>query len=78
MTRTFTRLGIQVDLDLPVKGLRDVLIVCRINDAKEFFRFAPVSAVILAFLLLRETLDISLITGGAMDIGGAYLTNRKR
>jgi len=47
------------------------------SRAAVFINFVPVSAVILAFLLLREPLDISLITGGAMVIGGAYLTNRK-
>jgi drug/metabolite transporter (DMT)-like permease len=31
---------------------------------------------VLAFFLLGETLDLSLVTGGGMVIGGAYLTNR--
>jgi len=48
------------------------------SRAAVFINFVPVSAVILAVLLLGETLDISLITGGGMVIGGAYLTNRKR
>jgi len=47
------------------------------SRAAVFINFVPVSAVILAFFLLRETLDTSLVTGGAMVIGGAYLTNRK-
>jgi len=47
------------------------------SRAAVFINFVPVSAVILAFFLLRETLGISLVTGGAMVIGGAYLTNRK-
>jgi len=47
------------------------------SRASVFINFVPVSAVLLAFLLLREPLDISLITGGTMVIGGAYLTNRK-
>ncbi len=48
------------------------------SRAAVFINFVPISAVILAFFLLREPLDISLVTGGAMVIGGAYLTNRKR
>ncbi len=48
------------------------------SRAAVFINFVPVNAVIIAFFLLGETLDISLITGGAMVIGGAYLTNRKR
>ncbi|MBN2398137.1 MAG: DMT family transporter [Deltaproteobacteria bacterium] len=47
------------------------------SRAAVFINFVPVSAVILAFFLLRETLDISLIIGGAMVISGAYLTNRQ-
>lgn len=47
------------------------------SRAAVFINFVPVSAVILAFLLLGETLDISLIIGGAMVISGAYLTNRQ-
>ena len=31
---------------------------------------------VLAFFLPGETLDLSLVTGGGMVIGGAYLTNR--
>ncbi len=47
------------------------------SRAAVFINFVPVSAVILAFFLLREALDISLIMGGAMVITGAYLTNRR-
>ncbi len=46
--------------------------------ASVFINFVPVSAVILAWLILKEKLDLSLITGAIMVIGGAYLTNRKR
>lgn len=45
------------------------------SRAAVFINFVPVSAVIIAFLLLRESLDISLIAGGAMVIGGAWMTN---
>jgi len=48
------------------------------SKASVFINFVPVSAVILAFLILKEKLDLSLITGAIMVIGGAYLTNRKR
>jgi len=48
------------------------------SRAAVFINFVPVSAVIIAFFLLGETLDISLITGGGMVIGGAWMTNRKR
>lgn len=46
------------------------------SRAAVFINFVPISAVILAFFLLGETLDISLVAGGGMVIGGAYLTNR--
>ena len=46
--------------------------------ASVFINFVPVSAVILACLILKEKLELSLITGAIMVIGGAYLTNRKR
>ena len=47
------------------------------SRAAVFINFVPVSAIILAFFLLREALDISLIMGGSMVISGAYLTNRR-
>jgi drug/metabolite transporter (DMT)-like permease len=47
------------------------------SRAAVFINFVPISAVVLAFLILGEILDISLIAGGGMVIGGAYLTNRK-
>lgn len=46
--------------------------------ASVFINFVPVSAVILACLILKEKLDPSLITGAIMVIGGAYLANKKR
>jgi drug/metabolite transporter (DMT)-like permease len=47
------------------------------SKAAVFINFVPVSAVILAYLILKEELDMSLITGAFMVITGAYLTNRK-
>ncbi len=46
------------------------------SRASVFINFVPISAVVLAFFLLGEILDISLVAGGTMVIGGAYLTNR--
>lgn len=48
------------------------------SRAAVLINFVPVSAVVLAFLILREALDLSLLIGGTMVIGGAYLTNRNR
>jgi len=48
------------------------------SKASVFINFVPVSAVILACLLLKEKLDLSLITGAIMVICGAYLANRKQ
>jgi len=48
------------------------------SKASVFINFVPISAVILACLILKEKLDLSLITGAIMVIGGAYLTNRKQ
>jgi len=48
------------------------------SKASVFINFVPISAVILACLILKEKLDMSLITGAIMVIGGAYLTNRKQ
>ncbi len=38
--------------------------------------FVPVFAVLLAFLLLREPLTLSLALGAALVLSGSYLTNR--
>ena len=48
------------------------------SKASVFINFVPISAVILACLILKEKLDLSLITGAIMVISGAYLTNRER
>lgn len=42
-----------------------------------FINFVPISAVILAFFILKEKLDMSLIVGAIMVISGAYLTNKR-
>ena len=43
-----------------------------------FINIVPVSGVLLAFLLLREVPDVSLIMGASLIICGVYLTNRPR
>lgn len=48
------------------------------SRAAVFINFVPVSAIILAALILRERLDWSLTAGAVLVIGGAYLTNRRR
>jgi drug/metabolite transporter (DMT)-like permease len=47
------------------------------SKAAVFINFVPISAVILSFLILKETLNLSLIIGAVMVISGAYLTNRR-
>jgi drug/metabolite transporter (DMT)-like permease len=41
-----------------------------------FINFVPVSAVMLAFLILNEPLTISLLTGTSFVFTGTYLANR--
>jgi drug/metabolite transporter (DMT)-like permease len=41
-----------------------------------FINFVPVSAVLLAFLILGEPLTASLLAGAALVTLGVYLTNR--
>ena len=45
------------------------------SRAAVFINFVPVNGVLLATLLLGETLDISLLGGGALVVTGAYLAN---
>lgn len=40
-----------------------------------FINFVPVSALILAFLILGETVTPSILTGAALVISGVFLTN---
>ena len=42
-----------------------------------FINFVPLFAVALAFVILHESLDRSLLAGAFLVISGAYLTNRK-
>ena len=42
-----------------------------------FINFVPISAVILAYFILKEKLDVSIIVGAIMVISGAYLTNKR-
>jgi drug/metabolite transporter (DMT)-like permease len=41
-----------------------------------FINFVPISAVLLAFLVLSEPLTITLLTGTVFVCTGVYLTNR--
>ncbi len=41
-----------------------------------FINFVPVSAILLAFIFLREPLTISLLIGTLLVSSGVYLTNR--
>jgi drug/metabolite transporter (DMT)-like permease len=47
------------------------------SRAGVFINFVPVSAVIMAFFILHEALDASIVAGAALVVGGAYLTNRR-
>jgi drug/metabolite transporter (DMT)-like permease len=42
-----------------------------------FINFVPVSAVILAFFVLREPLTTSLLLGTLLVVTGVFLTNRR-
>jgi drug/metabolite transporter (DMT)-like permease len=46
------------------------------SRAGVFINFVPVSGVLLAYLILHETLDASLWAGAALVGTGVYLTNR--
>ena len=41
-----------------------------------FINIVPISSVLLAFFLLNETVDGSLVLGAILTISGVYLTNR--
>jgi drug/metabolite transporter (DMT)-like permease len=43
--------------------------------ASQFINFVPISAVLLAFLILREPLTLSLVGGAALVVTGVYVTN---
>ncbi|MGE0084375.1 MAG: DMT family transporter [Desulfococcaceae bacterium] len=40
-----------------------------------FINFVPISAIFLAFLILKEPLTFSLLTGAILVVSGVYLTN---
>lgn len=46
------------------------------SRAGAFLNVVPISAVLLAFVLLNENLDSSLVLGAGCIISGVYLTNR--
>lgn len=48
------------------------------TKASQFINFVPISAIILASVLLDEAITLSLIAGTVLVIGGVYLTNSRR
>ena len=46
------------------------------SRAAVLINFVPVSGVLLGWLLLDESINLSLLTGAALVIGGVYLTNQ--
>jgi len=46
------------------------------SKAGVFINFVPISAVIMSFFLLGESIDASLLIGAALVLSGIYLTNR--
>ena len=49
-----------------------------LSKASLFINFVPISAIILAFLLLNEPITLSLLAGAVMVSLGVYLTNKGR
>ncbi len=43
--------------------------------ASQFINFVPISAVLLAFFMLGESITLSLLVGTIFVISGVYLTN---
>lgn len=43
--------------------------------ASVFINFVPVSAILLSFFILKESLSFFLVVGGMMVVTGVYLTN---
>jgi len=41
-----------------------------------FINFVPISAILLAYLILREPITVSLLVGAGLVVSGVYLTNR--
>ena len=48
------------------------------SRASVFINFVPVSGVFFGWLLLSEAVNLSLLLGAALVLGGVYLTNRPR
>jgi drug/metabolite transporter (DMT)-like permease len=46
--------------------------------ASVFINLVPVSGVFLGWLLLREPVNLSIIAGALLVVGGVYLTNAPR
>jgi drug/metabolite transporter (DMT)-like permease len=46
------------------------------SKAGVFINFVPISAVLMSFFLLGETIDASLLIGAALVLTGIYLANR--
>jgi drug/metabolite transporter (DMT)-like permease len=44
--------------------------------ASQFINFVPISAIVLAFLILGEPVTPSLLVGTILVCSGVYLTNR--
>ena len=44
--------------------------------ASQFINFVPISAIVIAFFILGETITSSLAIGAMLVISGVYLTNR--
>ena len=44
--------------------------------ASLFINFVPITAIILAFLILKEPITLSLFIGTVFVCSGVYLTNR--
>jgi drug/metabolite transporter (DMT)-like permease len=48
------------------------------SRASIFINLVPISGVFLGWLILGETVNLSLLAGAALVVGGVYLTNRPR
>jgi drug/metabolite transporter (DMT)-like permease len=48
------------------------------SRASVFINFVPISGVVLGWLLLDETIGVSVVLGAVLVIGGVMLTNWKR
>jgi drug/metabolite transporter (DMT)-like permease len=46
------------------------------SRAGVFINIVPISAVVLAHLILKETVDLSLLAGAVIITAGVYITNR--